>query len=120
MLSNRIPKTSIVNVEINMFFDGLFHAFAYLMTALGIALFFRAAQKKESVLSAQVFVGAMALGRGLFNLIEGLIDHEILQLHHVYENGDHLLYDLLFLGSGALLIALGGMLVRLRNPVASS
>jgi len=30
--------TAVVNIEINMFWDGLFHTFTWTMTALGLAL----------------------------------------------------------------------------------
>lgn len=107
MLSNVLPKTSIVNIEVNMFWDGLFHAFTWLMTALGLALLWRAVRRPGTILSTRVLIGGLSSGWGLFNLIEGVIDHQILQLHHVYQNGDHMLWDLLFLGSGVVFILLG-------------
>ena len=39
------------------------------------------------------------------------IDHEILQLHHVYQNGAHALWDIVFLISGLVLIAGGWALI---------
>lgn len=44
-------------------------------------------------------------GWGLFNLVEGMLDHQRLQLHHVHEYGNQLLWDLVFLASGMMLIA---------------
>lgn len=63
-------------------------------------------------LSTGTFVGSLALGWGLFNLIEGLIDHELLGIHHVVEAGNHLLWDMAFLGSGIVLILIGWGTVR--------
>lgn len=48
----------------------------------------------------------------MFNLVEGLIDHQILQLHHVYQNGDHVLWDVVFLVAGVVLVGVGVLLVR--------
>lgn len=119
MLSNKLPRTSLVNLEVNMFWDGLFHAFTWVMTAIGLGLLFRAARRSEEALSTRVFAGSLLLGWGFFNLVEGVIDHQILQLHHVYQNGSHLLWDLLFLGSGVLFLSLGGLLVRTQGARAA-
>ncbi|HVG26464.1 MAG TPA: DUF2243 domain-containing protein [Acidobacteriaceae bacterium] len=112
MLSNRVLRDTLVHEQINMFWDGLFHAFTWTCVALGLLLLWQAVKRPGAILSGRALSGAMALGWGLFNLIEGLMDHQILQLHHVYQNGNHLLWDLVFLASGPLLIALGLLLIR--------
>lgn len=112
MLSAVRPPNTLVNVEINMFWDGLFHAFTWMMTAVGIALLWRAVKHTKAPLSTRAFVGSLSLGWGLFNLVEGVIDHHLLGIHHVVERPDHLLFDLAFLASGALLIMLGAWLAR--------
>src|SRR5690606_15750848 len=38
------------------------------------------------------------------NLVQGVIDHHILHVHHVVEAENHLTWDLVFLGSSLLLI----------------
>jgi uncharacterized membrane protein len=118
MLSARYPKTGVdaatalVNIEINMFWDGLFHAATWTMTALGLALLWRVVRRRDVPLSTRTFVGSLALGWGVFNLVEGLIDHELLGIHHVVENGRHLPWDLAFLASGVVLILLGWFTIR--------
>lgn len=107
MLSNRLFPDTVVNAEINMFWDGLFHAFCWIITALGIAQTWRVAKRGESPLITKFYVGSMALGWGLFNLIEGVIDHHILKVHHVVqraEGTEQLFWDLAFLASGIVLI----------------
>ena len=121
MLSARLPvrgvdpTTHVVNLEINMFWDGVFHAFTWTMTVLGLALLWRAVRAGAEP-STRRLVGALALGWGLFNLVEGVVNHHILHVHHVTETEDHLVFDLLFLASGALLVALGVVLVRGSRP----
>jgi uncharacterized membrane protein len=44
--------------------------------------------------------------------VEGITDHQILQLHHVYQSGDHLLWDMVFLASGILLLLIGWTVIR--------
>jgi uncharacterized membrane protein len=119
MLSAVRPPITLVNIEINMFWDGVFHAFTWVMAAVGIALLWRATQRARGRLSTRAFVGSLCLGWGLFNLVEGIIDHEMLGIHHVVEGPNHLVYDLAFLGFGALLIALGARLAASRAVVGS-
>jgi uncharacterized membrane protein len=112
MLSARLPKTSIANMEINMFWDGLFHALTWTMTAIGLALFWRAARRTDVLWSGKAFVGALFLGWGAFNLVEGIIDHHILHLHHVIERLGVSAYDYAFLTSGVIFIGGGIMAIR--------
>lgn len=112
MLSARIPRTDIVNVETNMVWDGLFHVFTWIMTALGIAMLWRVEAKAEVPHSTKVFVGSLLQGWGYFNLVEGVIDHHLLGLHHVVERLGVSIFDYLFLLSGVGLILLGQALIR--------
>jgi uncharacterized membrane protein len=107
MLTGVIPKDSIANIEINMFWDGIFHAFTWLMTMAGVAMLFRIGQRPNIPFLPSTFYGAMAMGWGAFNLVEGVIDHHVLNLHHVVESRGVSIYDYAFLASGAALIAAG-------------
>lgn len=42
-----------------------------------------AARLREAILPLQSFVGQLILGWGLFELIGGVIDHQILDAHYV-------------------------------------
>ncbi len=107
MLSNRVLRDSLVNEQINMVWDGFFHAFTYTCVAVALVLLWRAVTHPGVLLSGRALFGAILFGAGLFNLVEGTIDHQILQLHHVYQNGNHPLWDAVFLASGVLLMAAG-------------
>ena len=80
-----------VNARINMFWDGLFHAFCYVVVLAGLWMLWSAITRRDAPLSGRTFVGGTVLGWGIFNLVEGIIDHEILGIHHVLQNGNHLL-----------------------------
>jgi uncharacterized membrane protein len=107
MLSARIPTDTLVGAKVNMVWDGLFHAFVWAMTAIGIAMLWKALNGRGDRLSGQAFGGALLVGWGLFNLVEGVIDHHLLHLHHVYERAGQSAWDWLFLTFGAALV-LGG------------
>jgi uncharacterized membrane protein len=55
----------------------------------------------------------MLVGWGLFNLVEGIVDHQLLGIHHVRDDlGGPLSWDLSFLAFGALLLLIGWLLAR--------
>lgn len=111
MLSARIPPVDLVTVKLNMAWDGYFHAGVWLMTVAGLAMLFRAGRREDVPWSGKVLAGAGFMGWGLFNLIEGLLDHHLLGLHHVFEYAaDPLPADLAFLACGAAFLA-GGWLI---------
>lgn len=112
MMSARIPTDDLVGAKVNMVWDGLFHSGVWIATAIGILLLFRAARRPEALLSGRALWGGALLGWGLFNLVEGLVDHHLLGLHHVYEPAGLSRWDYLFLAFGAAQVATGWMIVR--------
>jgi uncharacterized membrane protein len=112
MLSAKYPPTSVVNLEVNMFWDGMFHLMTWTVTSIGIAMLWRTMQRPDAVQTTRGLVGAMLSGWGLFNLVEGIINHHILHLHHVREVEDHLIWDIAFLASGVILLTFGFIMVR--------
>lgn len=107
MLSARVPSDTLVGSKVNMFADGVFHAGVWTIVLIGIALLWRAVRRPDAVLSTRVLVGSMLMGWGVFNFIEGIIDHHILQVHHVVERLGMSMWDYAFLASGLLLVGLG-------------
>ena len=112
MLSAKFPKTSIANMEINMFWDGLFHSLTYTMTLVGLVLLWKAGARGDVPWSGKTFVGALFLGWGLFNFVEGVIDHHILNIHHVVESHGQSVFDYAFLAWGIIFIIGGWMAIR--------
>ena len=112
MLSAIYPPDSLVNAKVNMVWDGLFHALTWVTTAVGIALLWQAGARKDVPWSGRAFWGAMVLGWGVFNLVEGTIDHHILGIHHVVEALGLSVYDYGYLGCGALFVLIGLGLIK--------
>lgn len=113
MLSARVPPVDMPSMRLNMFWDGLFHATVWLMTLAGVVRLFRAGRSSRARWSGRVLLGAGLMGWGGFNLIEGLLNHHLLQLHHVLDVGSNPLpADLAFLASGLVLSVGGWLLLR--------
>ena len=88
--------------------DGFFDFAVWTLAVIGLGLFFRASRPPAAPVSGKTLGGAVLGGWGFFNFFEGLIDHQLLGLHHVLPGHPHqLLFDLLFLASGVLLAAVG-------------
>jgi uncharacterized membrane protein len=112
MLSSVRPPVDLVEMKYNMVWDGLFHAFTWIMVALGLWRLWMAGKRDDVPWSARTFMGSLVLGWGLFNFIEGMIDHQILGIHHVHPGEGQLTWDLGFLAFGLLQILVGGMAIR--------
>lgn len=104
------PADSVRNLEINTLWDGLFHATTYIFVSLGLVSLWRAASKRHIAWSGKLLAGTMLLGFGAFNVVEGLIDHHILGIHHVNETVPReqwLWWDLGFLAWGVAMLVGG-------------
>ncbi|CAN5891134.1 DUF2243 domain-containing protein [soil metagenome] len=112
MLSSWIPPFDLVSSKVNMVWDGLFHAVTWTTTMVGIALLWRATKRADVPRSNRVLCGSMALGWGAFNGVEGVVDHQILGVHHVHPGDGQLSWDLAFIASGVFLVVAGVSLVR--------
>jgi len=112
MLSSVHPPDDLVNAKVNMFWDGLFHAFTWCATAIGIGLLWRAGRRPDVPWSGRTFVGSLMAGWGLFNVVEGAIDHHLLGIHHVRPGEAQLAWDVGFLVFGAVLILSGWLVSR--------
>lgn len=114
MVSARAPPTDLAGMEVNVLADGLFHAGTYLFTIAGIVLLYRAWRRPTVPVTGRALLGAALMGFGIFNLVEGIVDHHLLELHHVWPAGPRptILWDLLFLLSGVLLLTSGYAIAR--------
>ncbi|MWP40129.1 DUF2243 domain-containing protein [Rhodobacter sphaeroides] len=104
------PPDRLANLKLNATLDGFFHAATYLFTLAGLALLWRRARKEHVRWSCRALGGTLLMGFGLFNLVEGIVDHQILGLHHVNETvprAQWIWWDMGFLAWGALML-LGG------------
>jgi uncharacterized membrane protein len=96
--------------------DGYFDLVLYIVLLAGTAMLFRAARLAGPAGNGRVLLGSMLAGCGLFNFLEGLVNHQILGLHHVLPGSPHqFLFDMLYLANGALFFGVGAWLIRSRR-----
>jgi uncharacterized membrane protein len=105
------PPDTVEGLEANTLADGFFHVATWFLVSAAMVMLVRAWQRGELAPPWRVQVGMLLAGWGVFNLVEGLIDHQLLGIHHVRDDlGGPLGWDLGFLAFGALLVA-GGLLL---------
>ena len=66
-------------------YGGLFHAATYVFVVLGLIVLWRASRRSQIRWSSKLLMGSILMGFGIFNLVEGIIDHHLLGIHHVNE-----------------------------------
>jgi uncharacterized membrane protein len=111
LLSAHTPPDSLSNLELNTLADGLFHAATWLFTSIGLVALW-AAMRRGAALGWSRLFGGMLAGWGGFNLGEGMVNHQILQIHNVRPGPNALLYDIGFLVWGAVMLVAGVVLLR--------
>ena len=109
-----VPPHTMAAMALNMRWDGYDHLSTLLITIAGVLMLWSEGRRGHAPSRASVLVGQMILGWGIFNMVEGVIDHHILELHHVRDLPVHVpAYDWIFLGvGGVLFIAIGLTLAR--------
>lgn len=111
------PSDTVAGLEVNTTWDGIFHSATWVAVAVGLALIWRL-DRRYDLRWTPALVGALLAGWGGFNLVEGLINHQILGVHHVRDDLDGPLgWDYAFLAWGASFLLVGVFLIlnRLSN-----
>lgn len=110
------PDT-VPGLRMNTVWDGVFHAITWLAVLVGLGLLYsRVTSARGRMWRSRVLWGWVLVGWGLFNLVEGVVDHHLLGIHHVRADAYRLWWDLGFLALGALLVAAGWLLQRSDTP----
>jgi uncharacterized membrane protein len=99
---------SIAQLEQQNTLDGFFHLTCWILCVVGLVLLSGTIRNQGAMWSGKALAGAILIGCGLFNFVEGIIDHQILGLHHLLPDDPHqFLYDMMFLASGVVLFLIG-------------
>lgn len=116
LLSSVYDPQTDAGLRRNITIDGLFIATMGLLTVLGAAMLWRTLNGTEKRLSARFTGGALILGGGIFNTVDGVVTHYVLDAHNVVHgttvwNPPWVIVSLILLASG--------MAVLVRTPAVS-
>ena len=115
LTSDGYPPNSMRNLEVNTMWDGLFHMTTYVFVLLGLIILWKKAHRTHVRWSGKLLSGTILMGFGIFNVVEGIIDHHILGIHHVNETVPHvqwIYWDFGFLIWGAVMLVGGWWLLK--------
>ena len=113
------PMTTVAGLEANTLVDGFFHVFTWICVATGSWLTVRAWQQGRLAPPYRHHLGLLLTGWGAFNVVEGLIDHQLLGIHHVRDDlGGPIGWDLAFLALGLVQVLAGLALARSADTAA--
>ena len=116
MISTPTPPNTLDNLELNTLGDGIFHAATWIVTVAGVFALMRANGARHQDGGTRTLIGGLLTGWGLFNTVEGVVDHHLLNLHHVRPGPDEFLYDAAFLAWGTLMLTVGITMIRNAEP----
>lgn len=119
LVSETYHPDTLHNLQINTLADGLFHAFTWMASVIGLFYVWFGTRGEHSRWSTRAFLGTLLLGWGGFNLVEGIVDHQILGIHHVRPGPDWLAYDIGFLVWGLVMAVVGYGWMRAKNRSAT-
>lgn len=107
------PRNTVHGLEMNTLWDGIFHIVTWLLVLTGMAMVFNRVHRAGGrTWRLRTLWPWIIVGWGVFNVVEGLISHQILGIHHVREGDDELVWDLAFLAVGVVLIVVGWLLAK--------
>ncbi len=111
------PMDTVSGLEANTLADGFFHLATWVLVIVALVLTVRAWQRGELAPPWRTHAGLMLAGWGVFNVVEGTIDHLLLGIHHVRDDlGGPVGWDLAFLALGAVQLLGGLALARRAQP----
>jgi uncharacterized membrane protein len=112
LVSNVYPTDTVEGLELNTLWDGVFHLATYAITVVGLYLLWRAITRQNAPHTPRALLGAILIGFGVFHLFDSIVNHWLLQIHHIREGDNALAYDIAFFVLGFILIAVGRMVMR--------
>jgi uncharacterized membrane protein len=116
-VSDERRTDTVAGLDANTLADGLFHVVAWIVLVSGLILFYRSA-RAQTVPWGRAFAGSVVVGVGSFNLVDALVSHWILGLHHIHQGSYELLSDVVYFVVSAGLV-IGGAALGASQPSAA-
>jgi len=102
------------DLRFRMLIDGVFHAAMYVVGIAGLALLWAGRERASLPGAGRRMVASLLIGFGVWHLLDAVLNHWILQLHHIRENENWLAWDLTLFLVGLCCLA-GGIFVGRRG-----
>jgi uncharacterized membrane protein len=111
MVSHKETTSTLAGLEMNTVADGLFHILAWVCVLAGSLVMLRSWRQGRMAPNLPFHTGLLLMGWGGFNLVDGIVDHLILQIHHVRDDlGGPISWDLGYIALAIALVVAGWVL----------
>jgi uncharacterized membrane protein len=108
-----LPPVTMEALSQNLRWDGFFYVLVLALIVIGAVSLWHECKDGTAPPRMRVLGGQVILGWGAFNLVEGTVNHLLLDLHHIRDLPLHEpFYDWAFLGGACVLIVVGWLLSR--------
>ncbi|PRC45980.1 DUF2243 domain-containing protein [Mycobacterium sp. ITM-2017-0098] len=113
MISGAESPETLAGLKLNVVADGFFHVATWWLVMAGSIATLVSWRKGRLAPTWSFHFGLLLVGWGVFNVVEGVVNQQILGVHHVRDDlGAPVAWDIGFLVSGVLMIVLGYGLYR--------
>lgn len=113
MISGTESPETLAGLKLNVVADGFFHVLTWWLVMAGSITTLMSWRSGRLAPTWSFHFGLLLVGWGVFNLVEGTVNHQILGVHHVRDDlGAPVSWDIGFLVSGLVMIAVGYGLYR--------
>ncbi len=118
MISNRLPPTSLEALRRNIFWDGVGQFAMWIVILIAALMLLSAAQRRDPMPTMLRFLGLFLIGWGLFNLVDGVLNHHVLALHNVREDvANQMAWNIgWMIGAGIILPLIGFWMAKRGEP----
>jgi uncharacterized membrane protein len=115
-VSSALPPGDLEALRTNVRADGMSALLSIVVAFGGLAMLWETVRRPGVVLSTRSFAAAVGAGWCAYNLMEGLILHHVLGLHHVRSVPEPFAYDLGYLAVSGALGVLFTVIARSERP----
>lgn len=113
LLSGIYDPSSYDGFRTNVVVDGVFTLFMLGVTLIGLGMLWRLRNRADERYSTRYLIGAIIVGSGVFNLIDGVVSHYVLGLHSVVHGNEW--WNPHWIGVSLALIVIGVAVLRLAD-----
>lgn len=110
LLSTLYAPTTVRGLRTNVYFDGVFSLVMVGLTVAGGVILFRVLNRSDRPYSPARVFGSVLVGMGLFNVLDGVVDHYVLHIHDVVHGTQR--FNPHWLGASLLLLGVGILVLR--------
>ncbi len=106
-LLSAVDSPAVQDPRVQILVDGLFHALMYVLAVVGLVLLWKSRQPFARPAGGRVLWAWLLIGFGAWHVIDAVVFHWVLQLHHIRMDSQPLLWDAIFFALGIAVMLWG-------------